>query len=458
MKDKIGEECGVFGVFGSEEADTSKLVYTALFALQHRGQESCGIAVNGEAGNATVRGQGLVGKVFDERALDAMRGNMGIGHVRYSTCGGDRAANAQPMTLNYIKGTLSIAHNGNIYNAAELRREMQKKGAIFSTTSDTEVIAYLIAWERLKTHSVEEAVKNAVLALKGSYSMLVMSPRKLIAARDPYGFRPLCLGSLGDLPVCASETCALDAVGADFVRDVEPGEIVLIDREGVRTVERRPAARSAACIFEYIYFARPDSVIDGQCVYDSRVLAGKILADQSETEADIVFGVPDSGVVAALGYAEESGIPYCTGLVKNRYIARTFIQPTQAQRARSVRQKLNVISSRVKDKRVIIVDDSIVRGTTIRQIVALLRHAGAREIHLKISSPPFLYPCYYGTDVPDRELLLASGRTTEEMNRLIGTDSLTFLDASRMREIIPDCARGYCDGCFTGRYPDGKIC
>ena len=379
---------------------------------------------------------------------------MAVGHVRYSTTGGSRRENAQPLTLNYVKGTLAVAHNGNLVDTRQLRTVFEYRGAIFQTTTDSELIAYAIAQERLRCGSVEEAVCQAIRGLRGAYSLLVMSPQKLIAARDPWGFRPLCMGRRGDAVLFASESCALNAVGAQFVREIDPGEVVVVENGRLTSIrENCEHAASHLCIFEYIYFARPDSVLCGQSVHGARRRAGRLLAQAWPVEADVVIGVPDSGLDAAMGYAEESGIPYGVGLVKNRYIGRTFITPDQRSREQAVRIKLGALRSCVEGKRVVMIDDSIVRGTTSRQIVALLREAGAAQVHLRVSAPPFVAPCYFGTDIPDREHLIAHGRSPEEIRALIGADSLGFLPLEALHRIAPDAACGFCDGCFTGAYP-----
>lgn len=452
----LGEECGVFGMYDLDGGDVASSIYYGLFSLQHRGQESCGIAVsltNGPRRNSAVcKGMGLVNEVFDAQKLENMRGDIGVGHVRYSTAGASIVENTQPLVLNYIKGTLSLAHNGNLVNALELRRELELSGAIFQTSIDSEVIAYLIARERLIVGKAEEAVKRAATKLKGAYSLVVASPRKLIGARDPFGFRPLCIGKRGNAYVIASETCALDTIGAEFIRDVRPGEIVAITADGIKSDMEMAESRSARCIFEYIYFARPDSYIDGICVHESRLVAGKILAQTHPVEADIVTGVPDSGNAAAMGYAMESGIPYGAAFVKNSYVGRTFIKPKQSSRESSVMIKLNALRNVVAGKRVVMIDDSIVRGTTCAHIVNMLKDAGAKEVHVRISSPPFLYPCYFGTDVPSSDQLIASNHTVDELCKLIGADSLGYLDINRLSELMGgDC--GYCSACFSGKYP-----
>ena len=453
---KLGEECGVFGMYDMDGADVASSIYYGLFSLQHRGQESCGIAVSrtdGPKRNSSVcKGMGLVNEVFNADNLGKMKGDIGVGHVRYSTAGASVAENTQPLVLNYIKGTLSLAHNGNLVNALELRRELELTGAIFQTSIDSEVIAYLIARERLQTATVEEAVKLAMEKIKGAYSLVVASPRKLIGARDPFGFRPLCIGKRDNAYILSSETCALDTVGAEFVRDVKPGEIVTITPEGIKSDMSMAAKKPARCIFEYIYFARPDSYIDGICVHSSRLIAGKILAQTHPVEADIVVGVPESGNAAAMGYAMESGIPYGTAFIKNSYVGRTFIKPKQSARESSVMVKLNVLREVVRGKRVVMIDDSIVRGTTSARIVKMLKDAGATEVHVRISSPPFLYPCYFGTDVPSSDQLIAYHHSVDEICEMIGADSLGYLDLDRLSELI-DGDTGYCHACFSGKYP-----
>ena len=454
----IKEECGVFGMYDFDGGDVASTIYYGLLALQHRGQESCGIAVSDTAGPKgkvlSAKDMGLVNEAFTPEILEKLKGDIGVGHVRYSTAGSSTRENAQPLVLNYVKGTLGLAHNGNLINAPELRKELEYTGAIFQTTIDSEVIAYFIARERLNSKTVEEAVGRAMKKIKGAYSLIVMSPRKLIGARDPYGFRPLCIGKRDNTYILASETCALDTIGATFVRDVEPGEIVTISPEKGIESDRSmclPKEQHARCVFEYIYFARPDSYIDGMSVYNSRILAGKFLAIDSPVEADIVVGVPESGNCAALGYAMQSGIPYGQAFVKNSYVGRTFIKPKQKNRESSVQVKLNALRDAVAGKRVIMIDDSIVRGTTSDRIVRMLREAGAKEVHMRVSSPPFLWPCYFGTDVPAREQLIAYNRTVDEIRKIIGADSLGYLKEERLSEIV--CGREICRGCFTGKYP-----
>lgn len=454
--DELHEECGVFGVYDFDGNDVASTIYYGLFALQHRGQESCGIAVSDTEGPKgkvlSYKDMGLVNEVFNPEKLEKLNGNIGVGHVRYSTAGSSIRENAQPLVLNYVKGTLGMAHNGNLLNAVELREELSYTGAIFQTTIDSEVIAYLIARERLNVPTVEDAVLNAMKKIKGAYSLIVMSPRKLIGARDPFGFKPLCIGKRDNAYFLSSETCALDTVGAEFVRDVEPGEVVTITKDGIKSDKTLCQKNTARCIFEYIYFARPDSKIDGMGVYESRINAGKILAKTHPVEADLVVGVPESGNPAALGFAMESGIPYGNAFIKNNYVGRTFIKPKQAQRESSVKVKLNVLKEAVAGKRVVMIDDSIVRGTTSARIVNLLKAAGAKEVHVRISSPPFLHPCYFGTDIPSEDQLIASGHSVDEICKLIGADSLGYLEVDKLSEMI--CGgTGFCDACFTGNYP-----
>lgn len=452
---KPHEECGVFGIFDNDGLDVAQLVYYGLFSLQHRGQESCGIAVSQNRDIKHFKNMGLVNEVFTGDVLSQLKGEMAIGHVRYSTTGESRRENAQPLVTKYVKGTLAIAHNGNLTNGDELREEFERRGLIFQTTIDSEAIAYVIAGERLNSKSVEEAVVRSIPRIHGAYSLLVMSPQKLIAARDVYGLRPLSIGKIGSSWVFASETCALDAVGAEFVRDVEPGEVVVCDRErGLLSFrDNCRAVRPRMCIFEYIYIARPDSKIAGMSVYEARKNAGRLLARYCPADADVVVGVPDSGLDAAIGYSEASGIPYEHGMIRNRYMGRTFIQPSQEMRERSVRLKLNPLREIVEGKRVVMIDDSMVRGTTCRRIVNMMRSAGAKEVHMRFASPPFLYPCYFGTDVPSQELLVAWRRDMEEIRDIINADSLGYLPVEALGEMIEGACTGWCDACFTGNYP-----
>ena len=450
----IHEECGVFGVMGTEKENVAGIVYYGLYALQHRGQESCGIVVNDDGVFSSYKDMGLVSEVFSEDTLTHFpMGNMAVGHVRYGTTGGNTRNNCQPIEVNHQKGKMALAHNGNLTNALELRDKLELSGAIFHTTSDTETIAYTITRERLMTPSIEEAVSNTMNLLEGAYSLVLISSTKMIAARDPYGFRPLCYGKTADgAYVAASESCALSAVGAEFIRDVLPGEILVFTKNGVESRrEHCEKQRQRTCIFEYIYFARPDSVIDGISVHESRMKAGELLAESYPQRADIVIGVPDSGLDAALGYAEKSGIPYGIGLIKNKYIGRTFISPEQNERMDKVRIKLSPVKKVIDGKRVVLIDDSIVRGTTSKRIVKLLRDAGAKEIHMRISAPPFLYPCYYGTDIDSEENLIACHHSVDEIAWMIGVDSLGYLPIEKLNKLIG--SEDYCAACFQGKYP-----
>ena len=453
MTDALHEECGLMGIYSPQDYPVAKDVYYGLYALQHRGQESCGIVVNKDGLFYSHKDLGQVANVFTSEELERFPdGNMAVGHVRYGTTGGNNRNNCQPMEVNHQKGKMALAHNGNISNAYELRNELELSGAIFHSTSDTEIIAYIVTRERLKTPSIEEAVLSAMDHLEGAYSIAVMSATKLIIARDPRGFRPLCYGQKADgTYVAASETCALEAVGAKYVRDVEPGELIVFSEKGVESRRDHCGTRKrCTCIFEYIYFARPDSVIDGISVHAARLKAGEILARNYPVIADVVVGVPDSGLDAALGYSHYSGIPYGIGFIKNKYIGRTFISPTQNERNSGVRIKLNPLRETVQGKRVVLVDDSIVRGTTSRRIVHLLREAGAREIHVRISSPPFVSPCYYGTDIDTKENLVACHYSLTEIKNMIGADSLGYLPMDALYELVGH--DGYCHACFSGQY------
>jgi amidophosphoribosyltransferase len=456
------EECGLFGVFaGEQNADIRNNIagfcYTGLYALQHRGQESAGIAVNAKGVITNRRDLGLVGEIFQEKTLrnlgDNGGGEIAIAHVRYATTGAGRRSNAQPLVIKHIKGSMALAHNGNLTNAAELRETLELGGNIFHSTSDTEVIMYTITHERLSASSIERALSKAMTTLHGAYSIVMMSRRKLIAARDPNGFRPLCMGKIGPSIFFASESCALNAIGAQFIRDVRPGEIITVSEEGIESITDHCEKKSSLCVFEYIYFARPDSIIDGVSVHSARLRAGEILAKEHPAEADVVIGVPDSGLDAALGFARSSGIPYDFGFLKNKYIGRTFIAPSQKQRETGVRLKLNPIADAVAGKRVIIIDDSIVRGTTSMQIIRLLRDSGATEVHLRLSCPPFLYPCYFGTDIDTSENLIAYKHTLFEIRDMLGADSLGYLSKEALVQITSGCLCGLCDACFSGNYP-----
>lgn len=456
MFDKVKEECGVFGIYSMEkDEDVANITRIGLSCLQHRGEESCGIAVNNGGLVYCEKDIGLVNDVFTSETLAKLpNGKMAIGHVRYSTTGEPRKENAQPIVKRYAKGNICVVHNGNLTNTEELRNELEMNGAIFNSTSDTEVICAIIARERVKTGSIEEAIINATKYLKGAYSLVVMSSRKLVAVRDPYGFRPLCVGRLGKDYVFASESCALDVIGAEFVRDVKPGELISIYNDEMTTQSFRKDEKDGFCIFEYVYFSRPDSNVDGMNVHKFRELAGKYLAEQAPVEADFVAGVPDSGLDAALGYSKYSKIPYDIAFVKSKYIGRTFIQSTQSKRKSQVALKLNPIPSTVKGKRIVLIDDSIVRGTTITRIIKTLRRAGAKEIHLRIASPEFLGICYFGTDVTNKDGLIATKKTVEEIRQMIDADSLEYLSLENLRKIAKDSnMKGFCEGCFTGKYP-----
>lgn len=453
--DKLHEECGVFGIFTPDNKDAKHSLYYGLCALQHRGQESAGMALcdtDGPMGNIYHhKGMGLVSEVFHKETLDTLTGNIGIGHVRYSTTGQSCIENAQPLILNYLKGTLALVHNGNIKNAAKLRDSLQKEGAIFRGTTDSEVIAYLIAKERTKCGTIEEAVTKVAGFLKGGYALIVMSPRKIIGIRDPLGLKPLCLGRRGKEYILSSESCALNAIDAEFVRDIEPGEIISITRDGISSDRSLCQCKHAHCIFEYIYFARLDSCMDGISVYNSRIKAGRLLAQSYPVDADLVVGVPDSGLTAAIGYSQESGIPFGLAFYKNSYVGRTFIKPTQKERESAVHMKLSVLPEVVCGKRLVLIDDSIVRGTTIAGLITLLKKAGAVSVHVRISSPPFLYPCYYGTDVPSNKELIAADNSPEEIARRIGADSLGYMkleDLSAISDNLP-----LCRACFDNQYP-----
>ena len=452
----IHEECGVFGVFARETTDVASLAYYALYALQHRGQESAGIAVNDDGVFTAYRDVGLVSEVFPKERLQTLgTGSIAVGHVRYGTTGSDNKRNVQPILVNHFKGRMALAHNGNLTNSQELRQKLESSGSIFHTTTDSEVIASIIVQERLKTSSIEAAVSAAMGHIEGAYSLVISSPTKLIAVRDPHGFRPLCMGHLKDGSVVfASESCALDAIGAEFDRDILPGEIVVADKNGVRSdTSHCGKAEKRLCVFEFIYFARSDSVIDGSSVHIARQRAGAFLALEHPVQADIVIGVPDSGLDAAMGYARQSGIPYGMGFIKNKYIGRTFISPTQDLRENEVNIKLNPIRSVVEGKRVVLIDDSIVRGTTCRRTIDLLRKAGAKEIHMRVSAPPFVSECYYGTDIDDKNKLIANHHTVEEIAEIIGVDSLGYLSLDDVVKLADNTECGFCTACFGGGYP-----
>ena len=455
LSDKLHEECGVFGIYSLDKREVASDIYYGLIALQHRGQESAGIAVSdtdGEMGNLKLKkDMGLVNEVFNEKDLQNLNGNIGVGHVRYSTTGGSRPENAQPIAMNYIKGSLALVHNGNIVNAEQLKEEQMFRGLAHYTTSDTEVLAYEIIGERVKTGSIEEAIKAAAAKLKGGYAVVVMSPRKLVGIRDPFGIKPLILGRKGESYILASESAAITSVGGEIIRDIEPGEIISITQEGNFSDKSLCQEKHAHCIFEYIYFARNDSVMDGIEIHDARVCAGRALARKKKVDADIVVGVPDSGLAAAEGYALESGIPFALAFHKNSYIGRSFIKPTDKERQTAVHMKLSVLNNVVKDKNIVIIDDSIVRGTTMKQLIEMLRRAGAKAVHVRISSPPFLYPCYYGTDVPTSKQLIASHHSCDEVCKNIGADSLEYLAIEDFASMVGELP--LCTACFTNEYP-----
>jgi len=455
MFDSIHEECGVFGIYEPTPKNVGEITYLGLFALQHRGQESCGIAVCDDGVIRHHKGIGLVGEVFNKDNLKELGiGNMAVGHVRYSTTGGNNINNVQPLVIRHIKGNLALVHNGNLTNADELRKKFELEGAIFRATSDTEDIAYQIVKERIKAKSIEEAIKNAMSKIKGAYSCIAMSAQKLIAFRDKNGFRPLILGKTktGGY-IVASESCAIESVDGIIIRDIKPGEILTISKDGINSsfIETNT---SSLCVFEFIYFARPDSIIEGSSVHKARLNAGKILAKESPVDADIVIGVPDSGIDAAIGYSNESKIPYGMGFVKNKYMGRSFIKPTQEERNLTVKIKLNVIKETVENKRVILIDDSIVRGTTSAHIIKLLKDNGAKEVHLRISSPPFKHPCYFGTDIDSEENLIACKyNSNKEIAKIIGADSLAYLSIEGAHQLASNSKCHFCDGCFSGKYP-----
>lgn len=449
MTDKLKEECGIFGVFGASEA--ANLTYLGLHALQHRGQEAAGIVTSDGSQLHIQKDLGLVQDVFDAARLNKLPGDRAIGHVRYGTAGDGGIKNAQPFAVDYGNQPIALAHNGHLINAENLRRELEGQGAIFFSSSDTEVILHLIARE---AGEPADRIAAALQRVEGAYSLLFLTDRQLIGVRDPRGFRPLILGRRGSSHILASETCALGLIDAEFVREVQPGEMVIIDEEGVRSFFPFPTRPLARCIFEHVYFARPDSIVFGQSVYAARVEMGRELARQHPVEADLVIPVPDSGVPAAIGYAEESGIPFGLGLVRSHYVGRTFIEPTQSIRHFGVRLKLSPISDVLRGKRIVVVDDSIVRGTTSRKIVKMLRSAGAREIHLRVSSPPTVWPCFYGIDTPNRQELIAASHTLDEITRYVTADSIGYLSLEGLRRAVgSEDGSGYCDACFTGRYP-----
>lgn len=454
--DKVNDECGVFGIYrNDDDIDVVAAANDALYSLQHRGQQSAGITVNKDGEFTTVKELGMVSEIFTPKALEKLpNGKIAVGHVRYTSSESlDRASN-QPLVMRYIQGSIGIANNGSITNFNEIRQELETGGAVFQSNSNAEIMAYVIATERCVTDTLEDAVLSSMRKLKGAYSTVICAPSRLIGFRDMHGFRPLCIGKLKNSWIFTSESCVIDSLGGEFVRDVEPGEIVIVDQNGVRSMKPDFGdKKKALCIFEYIYFARSDSFIDGVSVYEARKQAGRILARKYPVEADMVVGVPESGIDAAIGYSEESGIPYEKAIVKNSYIGRTFIKPSQKERMKSVKIKLNPIADKIKGKRVVIIDDSIVRGTTVDRIVTMLKEAGAKEVHMRISSPPFMWPCYYGTDIPSRGELIACNHTIEEITKLSKADSLGYLPVESLREMIHNAPVGFCDGCFTGNYP-----
>ena len=456
MFDSIHEECGVFGIYEKENTKVASSVYYGLYALQHRGQESCGIAVCKDGLITQTKGFGLVNDVFNKDNISKINdGNIAVGHVRYSTTGGNNINNIQPLVIQHNKGNLALAHNGNLTNAYELRKDFESKGAIFHGTSDTESICYTIVKERINTHSIEDAIKNTMHIIKGAYSCVAMSSTKLIAFRDPNGFRPLSLGKTktGGY-VVSSESCAIDSIEAEFIRDIEPGEIVVISSDGIKSIKAFNNTKKSLCIFEYIYFARPDSVIEGLSVHEARQNAGRILAKEAPIKADVVIGVPDSGIDAAIGYSIESGIPYGIGFIKNKYIGRSFIAPSQEERENAVRIKLNVIKKTIENKSIVLIDDSIVRGTTSKRIIKLLKDCGAKEVHLRITAPAFMHPCHFGTDVDSEENLIACKyNSVDEICKYIGADSLAYISVDGIHKLANDLNCSYCDGCFTGKYP-----
>lgn len=453
--EKLHEECGVFGIWDESNKQVAQEIYYGLLSLQHRGQEAAGIAVCDMSSPKQEfmlhKDMGLVTEVFDKEILAKLQGNVGIGHVRYSTTGDSSLENAQPLACYYLKGTLALVHNGNIVNSQEIKQQLEEEGLTFRATTDSEVILSLIAKMRAKTGSVEEAVERAASYLVGGYALVIMSPRKLVVARDPLGLKPLCLGKTKTGWVVASESCAFSAINADFIRDVRPGEIITISQEGIRSNTNMCQEQQAHCIFEYIYFARLDSKLDGISIHKARYKGGQALALAYPVEADAVAGVPESGITAAAGYAFQSGVPYIQVFQKNGYIGRTFIKPTQAERVSAVHMKLNVLEDAVKGKRLVLIDDSIVRGTTMANLITMLRKAGALEVHVRVCAPPFMHPCYYGTDVPSEEELIAPKMSVAEICEQIGADSLGFMrleDLSKMTDKLP-----LCRACFDGKYP-----
>ncbi len=449
MFDKFHEECGVFGIFGHAEA--SNMAYLGLYALQHRGQESAGIAASEGTTIRSVRAMGHVHDGFEASTLATLPGHMAIGHVRYSTAGESRLANAQPIVIESTHGQLALAHNGNLVNAGELRDTLVSQGSIFQTSTDSEVVVHLFARSREST--VEQALVDAVSQVSGAFSFVLMTKDRVFGLRDPHGFRPLALGRLGDAWVLASETCAMDLIGATYVRDVEPGEMVILSDQGLRSVKPWAPASHAQCIFEHVYFSRPDSIVFGESVNDVRTELGRRLARETGVEADVVVPIPDSGVCAAIGYSEASGIPMRMGLIRNHYVGRTFIEPQQSIRHFGVRVKLNPVRSILEGKRVVLIDDSIVRGTTSRKLVRMLRNAGAREVHMRVSCPPTISPCFYGVDTPRRQDLIAATHTIEEIRKYLSADSVGYLSLDGLTGSVRDGKSRYCTSCYTGVYP-----
>jgi len=451
---KQKEACGIFGVYDNgDNLDVARLTYFGLYALQHRGQESAGIAVNDKGTILYHKEMGLVPEVFDDVILDHLKGKIAIGHVRYSTTGASVSENAQPMVAKYRVGQIALAHNGNLVNAAQLREEMENSGAIFQSTNDTEIIANLISRNRILCGNLKDTLIKVMATIRGSYALLLLTPKHLVAMRDPNGIRPLCIGKIKSSYVIASESCALDAVGAEFIRDILPGEILFIGEEGLESVMPEEKQPSKLCIFEFVYFARPDSIIDGASVHEARVEAGRILAREHPVDADLVIGAPDGGLNAALGYSRESGIPYGHGLLKNKYVGRTFIQPSQGQRETGVLIKFNAMRNEIQGKRIVMIDDSIVRGTTTKRIVQMLKDAGAKEVHIRISSPPYKYPCYFGIDTPSTKDLVASKYTVEDIRNMIGADSLEYLSLEGLLKTPKGAKCGFCTACFDKCYP-----
>jgi amidophosphoribosyltransferase len=447
--DKFKDECGVFGIFGHPEA--ANLTYLGLFALQHRGQESAGIASADGEKLRVSRAMGEVAEAFDEPTLSKLPGHIAIGHTRYSTAGESKLENAQPFLIDCAHGQIAVGHNGNLVNAREVRDELVRSGSIFQTGSDTEVILHLYA--RSKAPSVEEAITESIAQVRGAYSLVLLTKNRLIAARDPHGFRPLALGRLGDAWIVCSETCALDLIGANYVRDVEPGELLIISDGGLRSIRPFPPQQLSHCVFEHVYFARPDSYVFGRSVNEVRTDLGRILAQEASVPADVVVPIPDSGVCAAIGYAEAAGLPMKMGLIRNHYVGRTFIQPQQSIRHFSVKVKLNPVRSILEGKRVVLIDDSIVRGTTSRKIVKMVKAAGAKEVHLRISCPPTVSPCFYGVDTPNRSELIAATHTLEEIRKYVEADSLAYLSIEGLKQAVGERQNSYCTSCYTGIYP-----